>query len=133
MFNNSITLYNKYTENGTEKWKRTIISGVYFDSIKGHNFNKSGNEKANKAQIIIPKRNMKMNDYLRPKEFEGAIDKSNKWTIQDDDTIVRGEISFEIVKSTKELYQHYDNVFVVTSVDFKDFGNDMSHWEVNAK
>lgn len=133
MFNNSITIYNKYTEIGIEKWKRTIINGVYFDDTRGRNFNKSGNEKANKAQVIIPKTNMRMTGYLSPKDFIASEDKTNKWTLQEDDTIIKGEINYEIVKSTKELYQNYDNVFIITSVDYKDFGDDMSHWEVNAK
>ncbi len=133
MFNNSVTIYNKYAENGVEKWKRTIISGVFFDSTYGHNFNKFGNEKANKAQVIIPKVNVCMTKYLSPKEFIELGDKTDKWTLQDDDTIVKGAISYDIVKSTKELYQNYDNVFVITSVDYKDFSNDMSHWEVNAR
>ena len=133
MFNNSITIYNKYTDNGVEKWKRTIIHGVYFDSTRGRNFNKSGNDKVNKAQVIIPKTNMRMTGYLSPKDFNSAEDKTNKWTLQEDDTIVKGEINYEIIKSTKELYQNYENVYVITSVDYKDFGNDMSHWEVNAR
>lgn len=133
MFNDSITLYNKYTLNGIEKWKRTVISGVFFDKSQGRNFNKTGSDKANKALIVIPKVNMRMAGYLSPKEFALTENKTDKWTLQDDDTIVKGSILHEITKSTKELYQQYDDVFVITSVDFKDFGDNMANWEVNAK
>lgn len=35
MFPDAVTLYNKYVEENAEKWKRTVLTGVYWNDIEG--------------------------------------------------------------------------------------------------
>lgn len=128
MFNKSVTIYNKYEVDGIEKWQRKIINKLFYDEKKGANTNRTGTEKANKVLLVIPLNLGARNGYISPKEFKKIEDKSNNWTISEGDTVVLGECTKEIIKSTKEL----ENKYIITSVDFKNFG-DMANWEVNAK
>jgi hypothetical protein len=134
MFNDTVTVYNKYKDaDGTEKWRRTVLKGVFWNAIKGSVTRRTGVASADGVQLIIPTTvKASRAAYNRPKEWTGLADKSGFWTLQSGDTIIKGDMAIEVVRSTKEL-QGYDDILVVTSVDTKDFGGGMSHWEVSGK
>ncbi len=132
MFNDTCTIYNKYTENKIEKWQRTVLIGVFWDEVQGSNFRKTGIENADSVFILIPKFVKADKQFLPSNEWQNAEDKSLYWTLQPGDTIVKGNITYEVLKSSKELEQ-FDECYKITKIDNRDFGGDMSHWELGAR
>lgn len=127
-----VTIFNKHEVNGTEKWQRTVLKGVYWNSCKGTIIRKTGVASADSAVIIIPKSINCNRKYIPPKQWRGVSDKSAFWTLQSGDTIIKGDIKQEVIKSSAEL-QSFDDCLIITTVDSKDFGGNMAHWEVGAK
>jgi len=132
MFNDVCTVYNKYTDAGVEKWQRAVLTGVFWDSVKGSNFRKTGLENADSVIILIPHLVTTEKEFMNPKSWQVLSNKTEKWTLQPGDTIVKGTIAYEIVKSSKELEQ-FDDCLKITKVDNKNFGSGMDHWEVGGK
>ena len=132
MFNDVCTVYNKYVDNGVEKWQRTVLTGVFWDGVRGANFRKTGLESADSVNILIPHFVTADKGFVKSKAWLALEDKSNSWTLQAGDTIIKGDISYNVVMSSKELEQ-FDDCFKITKVDYKDFGSDLDHWEVGAK
>jgi len=134
MLNDIITVYNKYVDGGVEKWQRTVLQGVFWNAIRGAVVRRTGVAPADNVQIIIPFTLAKvpLRIYQAPKVWTALANKTDTWTLQPGDTVIKGDIDYEIVKSTKEL-QGYDDVLLITSVDTKSFGGSMAHWEVSGK
>ncbi len=132
MFNDICTIYNKYTENKIEKWQRTVLCGVFWDGVRGSNFRKTGIENADSVFILIPQKVRSDRTFLSPNKFLNTVDKNKYWTLQPGDTIIKGNIIYEVEKSSKELEQ-FNECYKITKVDNKPFGGDMAHWEVGAK
>lgn len=132
MFNDTCTIYNKYVDDKTEKWQRTVLIGVFWDEVRDSNFRKTGVENTDSIFILIPKFVKADKQFLPPQEWQNAEDKSLYWTLQPRDTIIRGNIAYEVVKSSKELEQ-FDGCYKITKVDGKLFNSSMAHWEVGAK
>lgn len=125
MFKDAVTVYNKYLEDETEKWKRTVLTGVYWNDVEGAVLRRTGAVSDCSVVVVIPKRA----GYQKPKVW--AVDRTG-WTLQPGDTIVKGRVQTEIRRSiSKEL--DCDDVRIITSVDDKDFGGGMAHWEVAGK
>lgn len=132
MFNDTVTIYNKYKDGSAEKWQRTVIVGVYWNAIKGAVMRKTGVSSADSVVIIIPKNIATERKYEKPVAFGALPDTSQSWTLASGDYIVKGSVDYEIEKSIKEL-NVFDDVCRISSVDFKDFGGNMAHFEVSAK
>ena len=135
MFNDTVTVYNKYKgQDGTEKWQRTVLYGVFWNSIKGAVTRRTGVASADSLQLIIPRSVTALfgRQYAPPKKWAEMEDKSGCWTLQSGDIVVKGCVEYEITRSTKEL-AGYDDVLSITSVDYKGFGGNMAHWEVSGK
>lgn len=133
--NADITIYNKYFDKASrlDKYQRTVLKGVFFDNKKAVNTIKSGMENADEAMIVIPFTVDSNKTYKNPIEFQKLNDKSNYFTLQEGDRVVRGGIDFEITGKLSELDKNYD-AYTITSVDTKDFGSKrMQHWEVGAR
>lgn len=130
--NGHITIYNKYIENRAEKWQRSVIRDVNWQDMKAVMGTKQGLLASNRATIFIPMSNH--TEYLTPKAW--AQNKTNHWTLNEGDIVVRGEVSDEITNgfTIKSLYAKYDDVVQITSVDPMNMGSEnMRHWEVGAK
>lgn len=134
MFPHTVTVYNKYTESNVEKWRRTVLSGVFWDSSKGATVRKTGVSSADGLMLIIPMNVTVPSDrqYVKPKEWTALSDKTESWTLQNGDTVILGDISYEVVRSSKELLG-YDDVLTISNVDTRDYGGGMAHWEVSGK
>lgn len=133
--NADITIYNRYFDFETrlDKYQRTVLKGVFWDEKKAVNTIQSGLESADSVFIAIPFQVSSDKQYLSPKEFEKAEDRSKYFTLQEGDRIVKGNIDFEIISKVSDLDKEYE-AFTITSVDTKDFGSShMRHWEVGAK
>jgi hypothetical protein len=96
-------------------WERTVVNGVFWDSVKAVNILKSGLAGADSAKIIIP------------------YDAMSSDVIQIGDKLVKGVQTYEIISKPAELNERFTDMVTVTSVDFKDFGGCMKHWEVGGK
>lgn len=72
--------------------------------------------------------------YIGPIEFWRADDKSTLWTLSVSRNcfFVKGE-AVHPDWTVQTIEAAYDDVYDVTKVDFKDFGGEMSHWEVGGK
>jgi len=132
MFNDTVTVYNKYVENGAEKWQRVVLKGVYWNAVRGALMRKTGASSTDSVVVIIPKSIDSAKSYAPQKEFAALTDKSGRWTLSPGDTVVKGNQLHEIERSTSEL-SALDDVMIVTSADYKDFGGNMAHWEVSGK
>ncbi len=134
MFNDVITIYNKYTDaDGLEKWQSTTLTGVYWNSIKGAIHRKTGLSNTDSLQIIIPfSAASGTKRFLSPKAFADLAVKTGFWTLHKGDTVVKGHCTYLIAKSSKEL-QQFEDVYLITSIDTRDIGGDMSHWEVSCR
>lgn len=132
MFPHTVTIYNKYKEEATEKWKKTVIQGVFWNSSKGATIRKTGVSSADGVQLIIPFTADKNKSYVKPQEFARMSDKSRHWTLQSKDVVIMGNINYEVVKSSSELAQ-FDDMIIISNVDTRDFGGNLAHWEVSGK
>lgn len=132
MFNDVCTVYNKYTENKIEKWQRTVLPGVFWEGVRGSNFRKTGVENTDSVFILIPHNISVDKQYLSPRVWIVGDNKDTTWTLQPGDTIIKGSVSYKVVKSSKELEQ-FDECYKITKIDNRSFGGNMSHWEVGAK
>lgn len=133
MMQDVVTVYNKYVDEGVEKWQRTVLSGVFWDAVKGAVARRTGVQSADSMQIIIPLSvTASRASYLPPKAWAACTDKSGFWTLRSGDIVVRGAVAREISRSSKEL-RDLDDVLAITSADTKRFGGGMAHWEVSGK
>ena len=130
MFNDTVTLYNKYMVDGAEKWQRTVLRGVYWNAIKGAVLRKTGTASADSVMVVIPR---VLPGYMKPKVWEADGEKSRSWTLRAGDTLVKGEVDADVTRSlTKELAA-LDDVLTITTVDDMDFGGHMGHFEVSGR
>lgn len=109
----------------------TILRGVLLDETKAANVRASGLEGADSVNLIIPFSVSVLGgkQYIDPKEFENATDKSSLWTLRVGDFFVKGVVVED--RDFQYLNLNYDDVYRITKVDKKDFGSEgMRHWEV---
>lgn len=132
MFPHTVTVYNKYKDGKTEKWQRTVLRGVYWNAIKGAVTRKTGVSSADSLMLMIPRNARSDRAYKPSSEWAVLSDKAGFWTLQNGDTVVKGELVYEVESSTKEL-EAFDNVRLITSIDYHDVGGNMAHWEVGGK
>ena len=147
MFPHVVTLYNVITEEDPSTFEETtvnhitILRGVLLDAVKAKNVNESGLVGADSVTLYIP-RNVEAVDgvtgeskeYIGPVEFWRLDDKTGYWTLSTGQNtfFVKGE-AVHPDWTTEKIDATYDDVYDVNTVDFKDFGGDMSHWEVGGK
>ena len=145
MFPRVVTLYNVDTEekpeNGFEPTRVnhiTILRGVLLDAVKAKNVNESGLVNADSVTLYIPMDVEAVDGVTgRPKQYKGPIefwrmeDKTGYWTLSTGQNtfFVKGE-AVHLDWTSQKIDATYDNVYDVNMVDFKDFGGEMSHWEV---
>ena len=129
--NADITIYNKYIDSRDEKYQRTVVSSVYWQNIRAASqWRNGGDIAANKVAIYIPLSSG--DDYLEPKAWQAA--KTGKFTLQEGDYIVHGEVTDEITSSftVSDLKAKYDDVLAIAEVDPHLYGG-LKHWKVTAK
>lgn len=129
--NTNMSVYNKYTDKDKNVvFKKHLIDKVFWDDNKEINLN-LGYESNNKVTVFIPKNQNDFKGYIEPKKYEGL---KNTWTLANGDFIVKGNTEENEILSLKELEKKYDNVFIISSVDNKDFGSkNMHHFEIKGK
>lgn len=145
MFPHVVTLYNSDTEELPETGFEptlvnhiTILRGVLLDAVKAQNVNESGLVNADSVSLYIPV-DVEAVDGItgEPKQYKGHIefwrmeDKAGYWTLSTGQNtfFVKGE-AVHPEWTAQKIDATYDDVYDVNTVDFKDFGGEMSHWEV---
>lgn len=118
----------------------TVLRGVFCDSAKAVNTRESGMVGADAVTLYIPfstpavdGETGKEKTYAPPISYKNSPDKTGLWTLDPENSFfVKGAV---IVpgKDFQYINGNYDEVYEVTSVDPKDFGGDMAHWEVGGK
>ncbi len=145
MFPHVVTVYNTDTTELPENdFKPTLVNyitvlhGVLLDASKGSNVTKSGLEGADAVNLYIPVGVEAVDGmtgaakrYIGPVEYWRADDKSTLWTLSVGRNcfFVKGE-AVHPDWTVQTIEAAYDDVYDVTKVDFKDFGGEMSHFQV---
>ena len=131
--NADITIYNKYIDSRSESYQRMVVSDVFWQNVRAASKLKSGGDiAANKVVVYVPKSSGV--DYLEPKAWQSA--KTDKFTFQEGDFIVRGVITDEIsaLFTITDLKAKYDDVLAISEVDPHLYGSRrLQHWKVSAK
>jgi hypothetical protein len=132
--NTPMTVYNKYIENRAEKYQRTGLSAVLWDSSSATVKRKSSDLQNNKAVIALP--HYIGAAYLKQKAWLALVDKTEFWTLQEGDIVVRGTVADEITSefTISALRAKYNDVLEIVSVAFMDQGSpNTHHWEILCK
>ncbi len=130
--NTAATLYNRYTEDGAEKYARTVLRDVSWQAGRQYTFSQDGVNGGSVADVFIPfSVDAGGKPFLPYKQFtpEG-------WTLQKKDYLVKGVCPYEhgLAHPISELLSGYDDVVTITGVETCDFGfSDLDHWEVSCK
>ena len=127
--NTNMCVFNKDEKSKPTKFVKHLIDKVFWDDSKGINLNR-GYDGADDVNIYIPKDVNDLTKYVKPKQFEAY----KNWTLKNGDIIVRGNVKEKEVEGIKDLASKYNDVFVITLVDDKDFGSsNMHHFEIRGK
>ena len=73
MMNDTITVYNKYLASNVERWKRTVLSGVYWNAVNGAVLRKTGAASADSVVVIVPR---SLPAYVKPNAWKALPAKS---------------------------------------------------------
>lgn len=145
MFPHTVTVFNSYEDDDLKIHNSiTILRGVLLDVSKGTNVAKTGLADADAATLYIPfsvdavSTTGDKKTYVEPKAFYSAADQQGLWTLDSgghssstSTYFVKGEVSE--MMSLAQLQEKYDYAFDVSTVDVRDFGGDMMHWQVGGK
>jgi hypothetical protein len=149
MFPHTVTLYNVTVEVDKTNFREvtntyiTLLRGVLLDASKAVNVRTSGLEGADAVNLYIPF-DVEAVDadtgakrvYVGPQEYDRLTDKTGYWTLSINGTggasfFIKGEVIMPD-KTYETIESMVDDVYNVTKVDEKDFGN-LQHWEVGGK
>lgn len=118
----TIAIYNHYYTD-TDKYKRTNLSGVNWQSKRNATVGDKGVNVADSTIIFINK----STNYVTPKAFQQLLNKGDKFTFNIGDKVVKGNIVMEVTKIA-DLEKTYDNVVTIMAIR-----ECSGHWEVEAK
>lgn len=142
MFPHTVTVYtieeDPVTYEQTENI--TVLRGVFCDASKAVNVRESGMVGADAVTLYIPLSTPAVDGetgeektYIPPVLYRKSLDKTDVWTLDPENSFfVKGEVVVP-GQSFQYLNTNYDDVYEITSVDPKDFGGGMAHWEVGGK
>ncbi|AUM91511.1 DUF6751 family protein [Clostridium botulinum] len=127
--NADITIYNKFYDstNDIDKYQRTVIKGVNWQSKRNGTVSDKGLLLADSTLIFINK----LDNYISPKNFLKLSneERPNYFTFAPGDKIVKDITDFEVtgVKPYRiaDLESEFDNV-----IDIKSVNELSTHWEV---
>lgn len=127
--NSDITIYNRYYDftSDTDKYQRTVIKGVNWQSKRNGTVSDKGLLLADSTLIFIDK----LDNYVSPKRFLKLSDpeRPNYFTFTPGDKIVKGGVDFEVtgIKPYRlsDLENGFDDV-----IDIKSVSKLSSHFEV---
>lgn len=130
MFTDTVTIYNRYMENGRERWQRHVLDGVNWTDTVGSTVRKTGVVPSPSTSLVIPK--AALVGYVPPVEFSALEDKSGKWTVAPKDTVAFGAVDVEISTTPSKDLAGVEQVRQVLNVDGLLHGR-LAHLEVICK
>jgi len=136
--NTAVTIFNRYYDPDlkVEVYQRTVIPAALWEDRKYSRAVGGGTRLADySAMIFIPFSYSKAS-YLQPIPWLALADKSDNWTIQQGDFLVKGEVADELSSSftPSDLKRKYDDVLEAIDIYTFDFGSyHLQHWKVMAK
>lgn len=118
--NADITIYNRYYDKslGIDKYQRTVIKGVNWQSKRNATVSDKGVLLANSTLVFIDK----LENYVSPKRFAKmqSLERENYFTFRQGDKIVKGEVDFEVIgiqgHKISDLDNEFDDVITIKSV-----------------
>lgn len=140
----TVTLINSYDDSGTMVYQATVLNGVFFDVKHSALAQSLGSQDSDSAELFIPvdvdARDTQGNakSYVGPKQFAAAANKTALWTLEASNGNSASPCYFVCGvaqgMSYKQARKTYDDVYNVTSVLTRDFGNpQMQHWQVGGR
>ena len=127
-FTETITVYNKIPQQGREpeKFRRTVVHGVFWDSTSGAAFGKSGKDDSDSITVMIPD----LPALVSAAEWFRSGCTEDKFTLSPGDIIARGECGD--ISSAAELERQHTEKLIITEVRDCRFGSvSLKHWEVS--
>lgn len=122
LFNETMTVYNfSLEEDGTEKWRRTVVRGIQWRHRKKEVTVKDQTATESRVESITVdfQRPYGNKPYIEPDQYRKlpAADKDQYWTLDDrteKDVIVYGELTEEISKEYRLSALMKDHHYAVT-------------------
>lgn len=119
--NADITIYNRYADvaSGVDKYQRTVIKGVNWQSKRNGTVSDKGLLLADSTLIFVDK----LDNYVSPKRFARLqpLEREKYFALAVGDKIVKGEVDFEItgIKPYRisDLENEFDDVINIKSVN----------------
>lgn len=128
MFPDEITIFNKI-ENGDETtYHSKHLKNVIWYGTDNINLSGKGIVNSDDINIVIPLESL--SDYKKVSEFNELDDKSNFFTLQKKDKIVKGVA--DDIKSVKELNK-YEDVVTIKSIEENLFGSSIDNILIKGK
>lgn len=120
LFNDTMTVYNHYMDDGVDKWRRTVVAGVQWSHNKTQTSVSGGVQTESRVESITIdfNRNYWPDEYVLPNAYTG---KAGTWTLNAKgglDVLVLDEVTQEISDSypVEKLREDYQYVGTVASV-----------------
>ena len=129
-FTETITIYNKIPQQGREpeKFRRTVVHEVFWDSTSGAAFGKSGKDDSDSITVMIPD----LPALVPAAEWFRSGYPEDKFTLSPGDIIARGECGD--ISSAAELERQHTEKLIITAVRDCRFGSaSLRHWEASGK
>lgn len=127
MFPDEITIFNKIDDEETT-YHKTNLKNVIWYGTDNINLSGKGIVNSDDINIVIPLESL--SNYKKVNEFNELDDKSNFFTLQKGDKVVKGKAND--IKSVKEL-SNYENVITIKSIEENLFGSSIDNILVKGK
>lgn len=131
--NADITIYNRKTNKETrlDEWKRTVIKGVHYFVDNKVTVGEKGMFSADVHKIRIPEEVEVADKYLSPDKYLTVEDRTQYWTLRNDDIVVRGVCNIDIEKPADLKAQGIEYCKIVS---WSDNRRGMTpHWRIGGE
>ena len=130
MFNQDLTIVNKKFNTTTklEEYKLYYVKG-YFSSKQGITINNTQltSNDMYEARILLSE-----TGYVTPSVYQSLTSVTGKWTLQNDDYVVKGKVSS--VTTIAVLKSTYSECFKIKNVAVKDYcSTNMKHYSISGE
>lgn len=135
IFDDTITIFNHYDDNGVDRWKKTILDKTMWKSDLVKSISDGVINVATLHKVTILMRN----NYVSPKKFAELKNKANVWTLNTEnnlDIIVYGAIDKDVDDTTytiSDLLNDFDEVGTISAVRDNTNMPHLKNWKVTLK
>lgn len=132
MFNQTITIYNKWYDRATKKtlWTKTTISGVSWAGcqrvVTGEGLTSTDGYSVRIPLAAFP------DGFIKQDEYSSLPDPSRYWTAQNGDVVMLGE-GPDVVSGITEITKQFTDCFTVTAVHTDNMTRLLPHLRMEGK